>query len=864
MKKLVSITSLILSSFLLIGASFNNVSKKATALQDDYTPICDLKGGINLTYTSTPTSEDKVATIKVMPELQDWSGSGIFIRIKNNTSINTPITFTINDTTPTHAPASLVANCVAYSYDANGGNKQEIVQNNRGWGTYIMLEQNFDGIYYFPYTSFVGEFTPNSMYAMYFGVSTGYDSYADYTIGDIFTDTNSIVDTSSLSSEQFDNIFVPDTDGSFVNIKRAPNEKDFDPEGKDLKGGAIITVNTKPAGDTTSEVAIFLNAKNFSDGIYIRVKNNENVSRFTMMFVNGTNNHRVKLKTNSTYYSYDLTAENKQVLSTREFGSYFTIPASFDGFLYFPLDVFESDSTWGGNASTPNMLWNELYAIYLGINAFYDTDYNVTYGDVFGIDMGFDGSEYTKEDFSSHVSAVVSGELLTITQAPGYFVPETPEHDYSKANYQGEIDGGVYPRFNMPQTDVLSSFKIKPNIKDHSDAFAFVIRVKNISGDYPMQIKIVDEDGNTDSLEDQKNADIHSKVKLVNLDKNITNAPVGGNPVSIKVTTGFDGFIVLPLAALIDNGSNLNLAKISYFEISVAVFYDSLFDNAFGEIGFIKENDEFTKTLDLSKVSFEGAFEKDSSDNFVTLTKYQIERPCSWVGDVKVLDSMNYASTEEMKKSITWDPGDNACTYYQEGDGVHVDIGPYEDGHAYGSYMALGLFNRNQDKTDRTDWTHLSDGTEKYAQGISIYLKNLSSREIGINIQFDEIAGETAERWLVKKYPAMYYAYDVVEDVQYTLLSKSDQIQIPVGFEGYVRIPFSQFSVPDWCHGDAFSGTDDILDISKVSGDFFITSDNTRFEDLSFFMKELGVYFNETYSASAFNTENTIKTHMGL
>ena len=45
---------------------------------------------------------------------------------------------------------------------------------------------------------------------------------------------------------------------------------------------------------------------------------------------------------------------------------------------------------------------------------------------------------------------------------------------------------------------------------------------------------------------------------------------------------------------------------------------------------------------------------------------------------------------------------------------------------------------------------------------------------------------------------------------------------------------------------------------------FYLTSDNTRFEDLEYFIKNVGVYFNETRRGTLFDSSNTIKANMGL
>jgi hypothetical protein len=196
-------------------------------------------------------------------------------------------------------------------------------------------------------------------------------------------------------------------------------------------------------------------------------------------------------------------------------------------------------------------------------------------------------------------------------------------------------------------------------------------------------------------------------------------------------------------------------------------------------------------------------------------------------------------------------------------DGMFVHIGPFETGHQYGNYMCLQMADTGA-YTDRVVWSRTENAQKQLAKGITMYVKNLSRKEIGITLQFDERTSlGTLERWCIVGYPSMYYAWDVKTNAEYTFYCKSDQFQIPVGFEGYVRIPFEAYGVPEWC-STSTQGVDQILDVESFAGTFMLTSDNTRFEDLEFFIKNIGVYFNETTKSTLFDSSHSIKTNMGL
>ncbi len=83
---------------------------------------------------------------------------------------------------------------------------------------------------------------------------------------------------------------------------------------------------------------------------------------------------------------------------------------------------------------------------------------------------------------------------------------------------------------------------------------------------------------------------------------------------------------------------------------------------------------------------------------------------------------------------------------------------------------------------------------------------------MGINLEFEEMTKngslEQWERWNIK-YGGIVVAWDMNTDAEYILFA-APVFNIPVGFEGYVRIDFSQYWVPEWETDGDF-----ILDLTK-------------------------------------------------
>ncbi len=637
----------------------------------------------------------------------------------------------------------------------------------------------------------------------------------------------------------------------------------------DLQGGCEVKLQST-SSDNAATFVMALNGKYdlSGDGVFIRMKNLTGTKTPIMFFINARNGHRMRLKTNATMFEFDENMENKTELTTGELGSYIMLPGNFDGHLYIPYSILEDVPTreWGENAST-TMTYNDVYALYFACSTQYDSYANFQIGDVFSENgVGYDGSEVADGDFGNYFKKDYLGEYWTISRISGGQKPTEPEYDYSKVTFNGDIDKSAQFHISGQAVDAsnFTSMNIKFDLKDKdfSNAHDIVFRVKNFSYNYPCLLTLVDEEGKTSTL----TSSTSTKLKFYD-GENFKNSAAGGNPASVIIPEMLDGYMIMPTSVF--QGS-ADLSKIVALNVNIAVFYDYGFNVAFGDAFKLgSETAKLTQILDVDKLNdnqFTTTYSLAGLTKYGIIDRYVIDRPSSWIGDVKIIDSLNYEDDAKLKANVTYDIGDNACTYNKQDDGVFVHIGPYETGHAYGSYMCLGMFDKGV-TTDRKVMTRTVNGQKEYAKGITMYLKNLSRREIGINLQFDETsttsAGTSAERWIVKGYPAIYYAYDVVKDENYSFFAKSDQIQIPVGFEGYVRIPFESYQVPDWCHGDAFKGTDDVLNLDNFTGNFFLTSDNTRYEDLEFFIKNVGVYFNET-STGFLTSENTIKANMGL
>lgn len=846
-------TKIALCSIVAISSALAAISTGVNRTYSNSIINGDLLGAAHVTCT-TPRSEDVSNTIEINPSMNgnsNMSGTGVYFRIKNYTAIETPLTVLINSTN-----GSIIApttNVKQTYYDING--VEVSGSQPRNWGNYMMLPANFDGFIYMNYntqmTKTIGDsdFVSSSIWRIYVNYSGQYDSYANYAIGDIFTDTTNVLDTSTLDSESFNSVFI-NQDGSksyqeVVQLARSEEDK-FIPDG-DFKGGISVD-GTAGYGGFMMKFGTLLD---FSDGFYVRIKNLKTSSTWLMIHAASDwfKNRSINLASSPVYlYETDGTTKTEKIIN--EWG-YFELPANFDGYLNIPISSLTGDTSWAGsayNASTTNAIYFEADGL------------NVQIGDIFTKTLkGFDGSEIYATDL---VNIYETWTGFTYTVLEGSKEVPVELFDYSTIEYDYNIENGVKitASKNADSSAFSSAIATFATPLDLSNGEAISISFKGI-GNYAFGLEFYDSANNYLQMPDAKDS-ATKPIYFISNGNATTMNHTTGDANTIHTVAGEGNIVIQKDFLKQKKGESFLWNEVKGFVVSVHTYYDNGINVSFGDIGYVDQT-SLTQSVVYTTSEHEYSNVYSTTDEYVRIEKVFTPLPSSWIGDVKIIDSLNYKDDATLKENVTYDIGDNACSYNKENDGMFVHIGPFETGHTYGNYMCLGMFDKGL-TTDRKVAYRMNNENKEYAKGITFYAENRSVKEIGLTLQFDENIpnSNVTERWCVTGYPAMYYAYDVEKDCDYLMYAKSDQVQIPVGFKGYIRVPFTSYSVPEWNAG--LPGVDQVLDLDNFSGNFFLTSDNTRFEDLEYFIKNVGLYFNETRTGNFLSKENTIKSNMGL
>jgi hypothetical protein len=422
------------SLFLAIGALGAGVAGgKALAAEPQmaeadttFIPNGSVNGGAKITFTATTASS--TSTLRFTPSVQDFSGDGVYLRMRNYSATETPIDFFLLCTN-NHAVAA-TAGAAFSTYDAEGANVT--ARTFRSFGSYLMLPSSFDGFVYIPYTSLSDKsgwsgntgttVTYNSVFSLYFTIDTYYDSYASFALGDVFTETTSIVKAADLTTTTFGTTYNADGTTANIHIARLPLT-DVDIAAHDFKGGAAITMNYN-ATDLGCYWLCVPATRNFTGtGLYMRMRNRTAADLWFQFYLLFSNNHREAMNQNAEVDYYDAAGTTKTVTNSRSFLSYLFLPASFNGTIYVPYASMVSDPNWSPNTTATTKDYTATYACIFGLSAYYDAAANFVIGDIYTnvFDL-YDGTASTKAGFASVFFSDPNGNgsYVNVKHYPGY------------------------------------------------------------------------------------------------------------------------------------------------------------------------------------------------------------------------------------------------------------------------------------------------------------------------------------------------------------------------------------------------------------------------------------------------------------
>ncbi len=645
----------------------------------------------------------------------------------------------------------------------------------------------------------------------------------------------------------------------------------INPFSSTLDGGVTVSFKTA-SSNLCSDLKLMPNVSSdfTGDGFALRIKNHITSGDGSPMFLylNETDSDRVNAKANGSYTLYSTSGEVTSC-TYRSGDNALILPASFDGYIYVPYDGLEIKSGYGKGDKV--MDYSSVYAVYLEVNTYYDAFSNFSLG---GIEVLKDNEARKVLDptllndltYSNYYCKDYNGEYIILEHKSVGTGDVSTSIDYSKVALSENLNGGLQVSYNGAESDIIAQWGISPSLRDYgTDTDSLAIRIKNqTSISTPITIALKNRRGISFAV----NKDTGFNVCFKEKDGVLSINSWRSWDSAVVIPSGFDGWMILPLDIFM-TGTVADPSDVKQITFSTSVYksYDAFTSLTVGDVQLIKDDESVDTLIDTSSLSdddFSSTYVKIANEDYIKFERYtESKLVAERKGDVKYLERINHVSndTELNSEFPVWSGGSKLTTTlvdtYDEHKGIRVDIGEViTNNNIYGSFDVFPKYYTE-------DWTNWADGGEEKnqeAKGITCYLKNLSRKEITINVEFEErtkVNGESVvERWNVQL-GAMLMYYDINTKQEFIRMAKPS-IVIPVGFEGYIRIDFSQYSVPAWC-----TVGDMQLDLNATMSGIFVTTDCSNNEGLSFVISDFGVYFNETKINTLFETsDKSIQANM--
>lgn len=260
-------------------------------------------------------------------------------------------------------------------------------------------------------------------------------------------------------------------------------------------------------------------------------------------------------------------------------------------------------------------------------------------------------------------------------------------------------------------------------------------------------------------------------------------------------------------------------------------------------------------TLTLSKAS---EYDMDSLENFYGNAGVS----CKRIGDVKIVHNFDLnadlvalnADEAAHDRLWTYSKMGQTCEYSFEtsgvansGDMLKYTLGTQQDPNVSNVYSSLH-FNLDN---DAQDWLG--------AKGITCWVKNPASTEysVGFEVFLYNTETETLEQYNLNSATSLYktvYAYNTATGEEFSYNTQTF-VRIPANFEGWLRIPFSQYDAPNWSTLAPYNNQG-VFDTNKykVQKISFSRLLKSNFGSTLYF-DNLGVYYNDFSVGGLFETE---------
>ncbi len=507
--------------------------------------------------------------------------------------------------------------------------------------------------------------------------------------------------------------------------------------------------------------------------------------------------------------------------------------------------------------------------------------YNTLYNNNFSIKIGevgyYTGAEPTKDSFVKLLDLSKGEKNANYIADGGYW--EAPKAEPEKTDIAGKtvrypfatgetaFDGAIRwtgPNAKAPKDNWQALFvTFDKATVDLSKATYLVVQYKATAGTPGITYAVESTAKGRYSTDAQKDG---SPIYFMNEKGKISK---NGNILYGAANVSSTGALLIPMSSMGWQWGETadGLKKVNKFLLTTNSFYNWSWEVVIGEIGYYTgdptNGGKFHKLLDLSDGSKEKHFSSvsDKDDSVSTISVYRFKEDKADLGDTHIDVFATGKKDNSLEVYINGALGTQTMTKDSYGDDAYKLVTPGPRDGATDPYAAFTLIDGA-----KFEWAG--------QKGITFWARNDSDKEISFNLEFDmnhndftNSAGYHNARFNIRQ-GHRFWLYDVNTGEQQIYMTRPC-ITLPVGFEGWVRIPFEAYEQAEW--SAAAQGTFS-KELFAAEGSWVqyicITVNSQDYANKEFSVGKIGTYSTTPYLVSAWfegsETHKTIPQLMGL
>lgn len=321
-----------------------------------------------------------------------------------------------------------------------------------------------------------------------------------------------------------------------------------------------------------------------------------------------------------------------------------------------------------------------------------------------------------------------------------------------------------------------------------------------------------------------------------------------------SIGQGFKGALIIPMDNMGWEGwsaaGDKSLATIDKLTITTNSQFNWNYEAILGEIGYITDDGAYVSMLDLAADNSDAKhgnywITSDNSNNAGVLEYHSAARKMQGDSTIDFTAKNMKAENFDIWTGGSYGQAEMVKDSYGDDAVKLMATGSNPTGDAYTAITLAGAGGWS--------WAGMT--------GVSFWAKNESDTEVSFNLEVDckDNTINKSDRFNIKQ-GNRFYLYDI-NTGKTTIYMTRPCATLPVGFEGWVYVPFSAFARADWSN----NGVTNFMGENTVVSYLAITIHAGTYLNKAFSVNKFGGYtkvpsFESTYVKS----ENTISNLLGL